>query len=295
MRTATITHHTLPGRLATLTALCLLAAANLDACTLWGAAGTHAGGGTIVCKNRDWKPDHQQVLKLRRDGRGYAYFGLCTVYPDKPTEGLAAGVNEKGLSVFTAAASSVPKRLWEDQPVQRTFTGRLLTDYATCEEVLAQQHAIFPALRPAFIMISDRTKILMVEVGIAGKYAIQVTANGVVAHSNHYLDKSLAELNVEAGEGSLVRFDRITQLLTTFPGPFTTTSFAVLSKDQNDGPDNSLWRTGRIARTLASWIVETPADGAPKLMVVIANPGQQEQTQSFVLDEKFWKEKPDGP
>ncbi len=264
--------------------------ASLNACTLWGAAGTSASGGTIVIKNRDWKPDHMQVLKMRRGKTGYAYFGLCTVYEGTSTEGLAAGVNEKGLTAFTAAASTIPSSMWKEEPVKRSFTTGLLTDYANCDEILAKKDAIFSSLRPAFIMIADRKKILMVEVALKGKYAVKTVDNDVVVHSNHFHDPSLSEFNVKVGESSLKRFYRITHLMKTTPRPFTTESFAALSKDQNDGPDNSLWRTGKIARTLASWIVESPARGAQKLRVLIANPGQQEQTHCFVLDEKFWKE-----
>jgi len=273
-----------------LAAFILSSAGNLNACTLWGAAGTNASGGTIVLKNRDWKPDHTQVLRMRRSEKGHAYFGLCTVYAGKSTEGLVAGVNEKGLTAFTATASTIPKSMWEDQPVKRSFTSALLTDYATCDEVLAKKDAIFPSLRPAFIMIADRDKILMVEVALKGKYAVKTVENDVVAHSNHFLDKSLAEFNIKTGESSLKRFERITHLMRISPLPFTSETFAVMSKDQHDGPDNSLWRTGRAARTLASWIVETPSHGASKLWVVIANPGEKEQAHTFVLDQKFWRE-----
>lgn len=268
----------------------ILTSGDLGACTLWGVAGTDASGGTIVVKNRDWKPDHTQVLKAHRGEKGHAYFGLWTVYAEKSTEGLVAGVNEQGLTVFTAAAGSIPRGMWEDRPVRRSFTGALLADYANCDEVLANKDAIFSALRPVFVMISDRKKILDVEVGLGGKYAVKTIENGVVAHANHFLDESLVEFNISVGESSMKRFARITHLLEVSPRPFTAECFAVMGKDQHDGPDNSLWRTGKVARTLASWIVETPAHGAPKLRVVIANPGQPEQTQSFVLDEKFWVE-----
>ncbi len=270
-------------------AIAVTLAGKLHACTLWGAAGSDALGGTIVCKNRDWKPDHVQVLKMRRSAEGYAYFGLGTVYGDKSSEGVAAGVNEKGLTAFTAA-TSLPSSMWKDQRVNRNVTSFLLQGYASCDEVLAKRDAIFSAMRPAFIMIADRRKILMVEVGLGGKYALKTIENGVVAHANHFLDETLAEFNVNVGESSRTRQDRIQQLLTISPKPCTTDTFAVMSKDQHDGPDNSLWRTGKVARTLSSWIVENPAQGAPRLRVVITNPGQKEETQVFVLDERFWRE-----
>jgi len=43
-----------------------IGAADVGACTLWGEAGKDANGGTIISKNRDWEPDHTQVLKIHR-------------------------------------------------------------------------------------------------------------------------------------------------------------------------------------------------------------------------------------
>ena len=64
--------------------------------------------------------------------------------------------------------------------------------------------------------------------------------------------------------------------------------FVAISGDRHDGPDNSLWRSGR-EHTLASWIARTPAQGAPTLRVVLANPGEPVLTRQFVLDESFWR------
>lgn len=45
----------------------------VEACTLYGAAGGNVeGGGTILAKNRDWKPDHTQLLRIVKPSRGYA-------------------------------------------------------------------------------------------------------------------------------------------------------------------------------------------------------------------------------
>lgn len=265
------------------------AAARLNACTLWGAAGTAAaGGGTIISKNRDQKPDHTQELRMRRSGNGHAYFGLYAVGGTEP--GIKAGVNEKGLTVVTATASSISKNLRDNQPGKHGVIIALLSGCATCDEVLAKKNEIFPNTRTMFIMIADRKKILMVEVGLGGKYALRVVENDVVFHTNHFLDPLLSEFNIKIGPSSSARFARISQLMKTVTRPCTMDSFAAISKDRHDGPDNSLWRTGKNERTLASWIIETPAQGAPKLRVVLANPGEQEQTHTFILDQKFWTE-----
>lgn len=260
-----------------------------NACTLWGVAGKDASGGTIVAKNRDWKPDNIQVLKMRRDGKGYAYFGLYAEGNDDP--GLKQGVNEKGLAVMTASASSIPKATREAQSGKGGLMSTLLTHYATCDEVLADQKKLLSDRKPEFLLISDRTKIITLEVGLQGRFAVKVTDSGAAAHSNHYLEDSMADFNKQISASSETRVRRIAELLKTSSKPCDTASFAVMSKDQHDGANNSLWRTGNTgSRTLSSWILETPAQGAPKLRVLLANPGQPEETNQFILDEKFWTE-----
>jgi isopenicillin-N N-acyltransferase-like protein len=269
-------------------AVVALLSARLEACTLWGAAGDPSSGGTIVAKNRDWKPDHQQVLRWIRPEAGFAYFGIFTVYEGKSTEGLVAGINEKGLTVFTAA-TNIPRDKWGKNPGKLSFACEFLSRYPSCDDILANQDEIFPALRPTFIMIADRHKILMVEVGIGGAYALKVVKNDVVAHANHYLEHPLANMNPPISDSSRCRFERINELLNGTPKPYGTASFVTISKDQHRGPDNSLWRTGKTARTLASWIVETPAQGPPSVRVVLINPGREEATYRFVLDATFWQ------
>ncbi|MEI7945574.1 MAG: carcinine hydrolase/isopenicillin-N N-acyltransferase family protein [bacterium] len=265
-----------------------MSAANLKACTLWGVVYTNASGGTILSKNRDWKPDHTQVLKMNRSGKGYAYFGLYAVGGTEP--GIKEGVNEKGLTVVTASASSIPQSKRDNQPGKHSVISKLLSGYASCDEVLAKKDEIFPVTRAMFIMISDRAKILVVEVGLEGQYAIKTIENGTAVHTNHFLEEKLAGFNTKIGTSSAMRLDRIIQLMKTASAPHTIDSFSKISRDQHAGPDNSLWRTGQNGSTLSSWIIETPARDIPKLRVVIANPGQKEETHTFVLDQKFWSE-----
>ena len=203
--------------------------------------------------------------------------------------GIKAGVNERGLTVVTASAGSIPKdRL--NQPGKRGVISALLSSCANCDELLARKDITFPSARTMFVMASDRRKIVVVEVGLEGKYALKVVDHGFVTHTNHFLEPVLAEFNFRIGLSSATRLRRIDELMKALPSPYGLDVVAAMSKDQHDGPDNSLWRTGSKERTLASWIVATPAQGAPKLRVVIANPGQKEETRVLALDEKFWSE-----
>lgn len=210
-----------------------------------------------------------------------------------PLLGPSGGVNEKDPITFTATASTIPSSLWKGEPVERRFTTALLTDCANCDEIPAKKVAIFPSLHPAVIIIADCVKILMVvmvEVRLKGKSTVKVVENGVIVHSNHFHENSPAEFNIKVGESRRKRFERITHLKKTTPRPFTPGSFAAMRRDENDGPDNSQWRTGKSSQTLASWIVEAPVQGPAKRRGVLAHPGEPEQTYRFMLDEKFWRE-----
>lgn len=259
---------------------------HLQACTLWAAAGADASGGTLISKNRDWKPDHTQKLKLVHPKTGFTYFGLYAEGNDDP--GLKAGINEKGLTVISAS-SNLPKKALDNQPGKHGVMTQILTTYSSIDALAADADKIFSESRANFFMVSDRHKVLVAEVGLEGKFSIKVVDTGPVTHTNHYLDPQLAaEFNKKIGPSSATRFARINTLLEQAPRPYTPAQFATISRDHNDGPDNSLWRNGKEF-TMASWIVETPAEGAPRLRVVIANPNEAENLQELVLDEAFWK------
>lgn len=256
-----------------------------QACTLWGAAGADAADGTILSKNRDWKPDHQQSLKLVRPAQGYAYFGLYAEGNDEP--GLKAGVNEKGLSIVSAS-SNISAALREGQSGKRGIMTDILRRFASIDALLPMADRIFAASRANFFMIADAHKLLVAEVGLNGRFRYKVIDQGATAHTNHYLDDALAgQFEDKPGRSSATRLARVTELLAQAPRPLTAEQFAQISRDHHDGPNNSLWRNG-TEHTLASWIISHPKNGAPLLRVVLDNPGQDESIQEFTLDEAFW-------
>lgn len=278
--------HTLRTRgFATLLALLLLSNP-APACTLWAAAGTNVGGGTLLAKNRDWKPDHRQILKHTQPKDGFAWFGLYATGNEDP--GIKAGVNEKGLSVILAAASSIPKKLRDKQPGKQGVISQILSRFASVDELAANADRVFSGSRAMFLLVADRQQILMAEIGLGGEFVFHTLDNGALAHTNHYLNKDLAVFNNPTSPSSIARLARINALLNQTAQPHTLTSFATMSRDRYDGPDNSLWRSGK-EHTLSSWIVQTPATGAPRLRVVIANPGEAEKTFEYTLNEDFWK------
>lgn len=264
------------------------------ACTLWGAAGPDAGGGTLISKNRDWQPDHHQLLKRVRPKNGLAYLGLYAEGNEDP--GIKAGVNEKGLTIISAS-SNVPKKLRMAGTDLHGVMNRIMAGYASIDAVLADADSLFGHTWPNYFLISDRSRLLTVEVGLNGQYSTKLADHGVATHTNHYLDPAMPEFAAfKVGASSATRLARIDTLLAEASRPLSAAQFSVMSRDQNAGPDRSLWRTGsgHNAQTLASWIVETPPSGPSRLHLVIANPGEAETTRDLLLDDAFWQQAP-GP
>ena len=274
-------HHLLSGTL-----IVTLLVGSAQACTLWAAAGPDAGEGTLLSKNRDWVPDHVQVLKYEHSEEGYAFFGLYA--EGNKDRGLKNGVNEKGLSIVSASASSIPKKIRSHQPGKRGMIRTILSRYASVDELAADAEQIFSSARANFYLIADRDKVMQVEVGLEGRYRIQIISQGTLAHSNHYLAPELGKFNMTIGSSSHTRLARINALLAHTPRPLTVVQFATISRDRNDGPNNSLWRNGRL-HTLSSWIIRTPKAGSPTLHVVLANPGEPETHYEYTLNTAFWK------
>ncbi len=256
-------------------------------CTLWSAAGKDASGGTIAAKNRDWKPDHTQKLSMERKNNGLAYFGLYAAGGENP--GLKAGVNEKGLCVLSAAASCIPTRIIKNQPGKKGITALILSRYSNVNDLLRDREKIFPSARAVFLLVSDRKRVAIIEIGLNGVYSISTVTEGAMAHTNHYLDNTMAAFNIKFGKSSTTRLQRIKQLLSVTPRPFSVEKFVTMSLDKHDGPENSLWRTSPKKPTLSSWILSNPPAGPARLRVVIADPGRKEILHEFILDERFWK------
>lgn len=266
--------------------LSLASAAPAAACTLWAAAGPDAaGGGTLLSKNRDWLPDQQQTMQFRVPHHGIPYFGLFA--EGGRDSGIKAGVNARGLSIVSASASSLPRALRARQPGKHGILGRILAHYVSVADLAAHADAVFSGARAEFVMVSDRHQVLLAEIGLDGRYAVRTIDRGSLAHTNYFQQPSLADFNVKVGRSSAARAARIKELLVQGARPYTLPEFVAMSRDHDGGPDDSLWRTGH-EQTVASWIIDSPAQGPQTLRVVLDNPGQPETVQTYRLDPAFW-------
>ena len=269
-------------------ALCLWFAAGgaaATACTLWGAAGDRVrGGGVLVVKNRDWKPDHQQTLKLVEPGDGYKYLGLFA------PGGVRAGVNEKGLVVLSATAGSIPRKARQSLPRERGLNAKLLKHCATVDEALASTAWL---RGPRILLLADPAQMAVLEIGPKGEVAFRRCANGALWASNHYQEPKLAPYNPAPGSrrlaSSRAREKRI-RLELSGERQYSLADFIKLSRDTTGGPNLALWRTGKTqksTRTLSSFIVYLPPQGRGGVFVRLANPGRPQKERTLELEQVF--------
>jgi len=255
-------------------------------CTLWSAASDRVlGGGTLIAKNRDWAPNHQQVLELSsiRDS-GYRYLGLIAQGNDSP--GLKAGVNENGFVVVTA---SPPSHLGQDEELKKVhgITRKMLAQCKDIQEAISHREWL---VGPQFFMLADPMELALIELGLGGEFRVQRIKSGVFFHSNHYVDPDLMHLNKDkAGVSSVHRYKKIQHFMMN-KERFSLDDFIQVSCSTDAGPDNSLWRTGSRPTstwTLATWIAHQPSGGEAQLYLKMANPGKEIKEYRFKLKDIF--------
>ncbi|MBI4805921.1 MAG: hypothetical protein HY795_11870 [Desulfovibrio sp.] len=284
------------ARIAAVTAVlawALLSSAQAPACTLWSASGDSAGGGTILAKNRDFSPDSQGRLVLVRPEQGFAYLGFYALVKER--ERLVAGVNETGLAMVGATAGSLP-RAERDVPSRvKSLMAKILANSKDVDEALAHMDW-FAGHAPVMYMLSDAAKTAWVEVGAGGKVAWRETAQGTLAHTNHYISPELGPMNMKVGPSSQARLERIQELLAG-QKKFTIEDFEKFGNDRSDGPDNSIFRTGstpKSSRTMARFLVRTRS-GQPT-QTWVSDYDDPDKPWSFRrdLDREFWEQIPRG-
>ena len=268
-----------------LIAITLLLTAPVEACTLFAANGSVVDdGGTLLVKNRDWEPNQHQVIKFVPSKDGYSYFGL---YAEGTAAGMKAGINEKGLTVVSATAGSIPSKERKNMLNKAGSLAKLLKECASVEEALTRTDLF---LGPKILMLADKKSVATIEIGPEGKFSIEQKENDYICHTNHYVAEDMLNFNKKIGQSSQKRYERICQLLDDASSPFSLDVFLNFSNDRNDGPDNSIFRLGSNpanTRTMAVWAVKIPLDSSPEVYVRILNPNEDEKIIKIVAGDFF--------
>lgn len=260
----------------------LLPASSALACTLFGAQGSRVlGGGTLVVKNRDFRPEYQEMRLVQ--GSHYRFYGLYGGTEAKM--GLKGGVNEAGLAVLSAAASCIPQKERKTMGRNTGALGKLLGRYATVEEALASGIDLGG---PKFLLLADATELAWVEVGDADRVTVRRVKNDTLAHTNFYLSPEFQELNLKPGVSARHRYARIQDLLESQKDPYGLDDLIRYSQDRTEGADNSIWRSGsreKAPQTLATFGVWLHAGARPDVFVKIRySPEDQGREDVYQLD-----------
>jgi hypothetical protein len=97
-------------------------------CTLFGAIGDSVqGGGVLIGKTRDRAENSEQAFVEVVPKGGYRYRGISM----RGVKRVTSGINEKGLVVVSATASSVEKG------EEVTTVGKILSKASSLDEVTA--------------------------------------------------------------------------------------------------------------------------------------------------------------
>ena len=241
-----------------------------SACTLFAATGVDhvVNSGTLMAKNRDEKP-MPQTVKVIKPEAGYSYYGI---FSGKNMLFCAVGINERGLAVGTSTAGSLPKKERLANGIYRSKEGLRTNEYmlrycASVDEALSLPEEVWQ--EPINFILADKSKIAYVEVLPGGEKSVTVKTNGVIYHTNHYVNSDSSWANQTIGASSLARYNRIEELMTE-QKIFSLNDFIHFSEDRNEGPNNSIYRVGitpTSTQTLANFIVFIPQKGSPVLYV----------------------------
>lgn len=124
------------------------------ACTLFTAKGSMVGDrGVLIAKNRDNSKNLVTELRFVAPEKGFRFLGLF----DPEADGyVVSGINEKGLTVVNASATSLPDE--KRNVATEDLTDRILTTFSSVDGVLHEE-AMFAASHPAFYILADTAKI----------------------------------------------------------------------------------------------------------------------------------------
>ncbi len=260
------------------------------ACTLFTAKGSMVGDrGVLIAKNRDNSKNLVTELRFVAPEKGFRFLGLF----DPEADGyVVSGINEKGLTVVNASATSLPDE--KRNVATEDLTDRILTTFSSVDGVLHEE-AMFAASHPAFYILADTAKIAVVEVAPGGKISLRSTADGILTHTNHYLDRKFSGSNERPTPGSRKRLDRINGLLAGSRLPLGFEQFILLTEDKSGTGNDSIRQAcgdSKKVCTLATWVAFLPREGFPELYVKIVKPGHTDEIRRFTLDAPFWAQPP---
>ena len=189
-----------------------------------------------------------------------------------------------------SAAGSVPKKLRQPGAGGRQVD-HLIRNAASVREALVKARDFTGATN---VILADRHEVAFIEVLPGGTVLHKATSHGTLAHTNHYVLPESEPHNGKIAQTSLRRYERIRELLAASPRPMNLESFEAMIRDRNDGPDNSIWRTGTETsrhRTISASAAQFMPDGSVRFFITYRPSGNEDfvTVRTTVRPEDFRK------
>lgn len=241
-------------------------------CTTLGLEGSRtATGRTMLAQNWDWRPAMAPAVALFR------------IRPDEGPDVLTlaeagqvakVGFNSTGLGVLLNILFS--SRLGTGIPIHVLL--RMALGCGSVEEVLALLSGL-PSGASSNFLLGDAAKVLTVEL-TPGRLEIIRSENGLVCHTNHFLNPTLARFDqgLALSPSSDLRLDRLTAILPGH-GKWSVDEIKQLLTDHENKPLSiCAHRNMDVAEymrsaTLASLIMEP---GSGRLLCAAGQPCRNE-------------------
>jgi predicted choloylglycine hydrolase len=180
------------------------------------AFGIESRKGVFIGRNLDWFPATEkffEVYKVSFKRKRYSFVGITDMgietnkpdrrkffyYPDD-------AINEKGLFIGLLAAYN-KKQNYGIEPI---FMTRYIAERCSNVEEAIETFKKTPVALPKFFFIADKNGKMAVIEHNSKKFKIIYPKNGILIHTNHYLDKELGRedirLKVRPTHSSFVRY-----------------------------------------------------------------------------------------
>jgi isopenicillin-N N-acyltransferase-like protein len=199
-------------------------------CTSFAVAGEWTQNGhVLVAHNEDWAPEDEGTVYLVRakptDEPAYLALTYGGLLPN-------IGFNEAGLAQCCDSVYPDDSRLG----IPRIFVARAVLACRTLSDALSAAVMDKRAAGYNHLIAHESGEIYSLEAS-AKQFAVLYSEDGMIAHTNHYLDPRLQA--VEASPGALlrshVRLNRVNRLQRTL-APHSTESFVRILTDHVNRP-----------------------------------------------------------
>jgi len=216
----------------------------VNACTIGSATGSAtASGAPIVFSNSDDPFSTRTRLVVEQPSEGYRFIATQIISPPPPVSFNlmhTRGLNEAGFAYTWAYV--MPK----SEPSDREAVGiplyqfgkLVLSEARTIDDALAILERYPRAYHGNYLFADASGEIALVEISTRTYHVETRTSDGLIARSNHWISAAMTPLGQDiAGESSLHRYQRATELINAMRGRIDVAAFSEITSDHGGRDD----------------------------------------------------------